>query len=226
MASLQVVLPEREAASARLDTPRRLGETAGLPVRVIAGEFGGRRLVAPRGRGTRPTSDRVREALFMALGGLDGARVVDLYAGSGALGIEALSRGAAHVDFVESDPGARAALSGNLATLGVEGRARVWPLLLPRGFARLRGALAEADVVLADPPYGGGPARETLRALGEPGRLRAGVTVVVEHHAKDELPERSGDLTLARTRRYGETAVATYQVAARDPSRETEEERP
>jgi 16S rRNA (guanine966-N2)-methyltransferase len=192
---------------------------------VIAGEFGGRRLLAPRGRGTRPTSDRVREALFMALEPLRGARVVDLFAGSGSLGIEALSRGAVHADFVESDPAARTALSGNLAALGLTARARVWPLTLPRGLTRLRVALSSADLVLADPPYGGGPARETLRALGFPGVLRAGAKVVVEHHAKDELPDRSGDLTLARARRYGETVVATYHVAARDTSRGTEEER-
>lgn len=161
----------------------------------------------------------------MALGSLDGARVVDLFAGSGALGIEALSRGAVHVDFVESDPAARTVLSGNLASLGLEGRARVWPLPLPRGLARLGDALAGADLVLADPPYGGDPARETLRALGMPGVLAAGTRVVVEHHAKDELPEQSGELTLARARRYGETVLATYHVAARDASRETEEER-
>ena len=162
----------------------------------------------------------------MALGDLRGARVVDLFAGSGALGIEALSRGAAHADFVESDPAARAALSGNLAALGLDSRARVWPLVLPRGLARLGAALSAADLVLADPPYGGGPARETLRALGVPGVLRAGAKVVFEHHAKDGLPERSGDLTLARARRHGETVVATYQVTAGEASRETEEERP
>ncbi len=162
----------------------------------------------------------------MALEPLSGARVVDLFAGSGALGIEALSRGAAHADFVESDPGARAALAGNLASLGLVARAKVWPLMLPRGLARLRAALAEADLVLADPPYGGDPARETLLALGVPGILREGTRVVFEHHAKDELPEHSGDLTLARARRYGETVVATYRVAAGSASRETEEERP
>jgi 16S rRNA (guanine966-N2)-methyltransferase len=181
-------------------------------VRVIAGAFGGRRLKAPRGRGTRPTSDRVREALFMALEPLADLRVVDLFAGSGALGIEALSRGAAFVDFVESDRTARSALAENLAALGLDERGRVWPLTLPRGLARLAAALAAADLVLADPPYGGGPAREVLRALGEPERLRPGARVVLEHHAKDELPERCGDLARARERRYGETAVSTYQV--------------
>lgn len=181
-------------------------------MRVIAGEFGGRRLKAPRGRSTRPTSDRVREALFMALEPLADTRVMDLYSGSGALGIEALSRGARWVDFVESDRAARAVLADNLAALGLGARARVWPLALPGGLERLGMALAAADVVLADPPYGGGPARATLRALGEGGCLRAGARVVLEHHAKDELPERCGVLERARSRRYGETMVSTYHV--------------
>ena len=148
----------------------------------------------------------------MALEPLADLRVVDLFAGSGALGIEALSRGAAFVDFVESDRRARAALGENLAALGLTGAGRVWPLTLPRGLARLAGALAGADLVLADPPYGGDPARDLVQALGAPGRLREGARVVLEHHAKDELPERCGDLARARERRYGETAVSTYQV--------------
>jgi 16S rRNA (guanine966-N2)-methyltransferase len=192
-------------------------------VRVIAGEFGGRRLVVPRGRVTRPTSDRVREALFMALEPLAGLRVVDLFAGSGALGVEALSRGAAWADFVESDRAALAALARNLEALGLDDRSRVWPLRLPGALRRVAEPLAAADLVLADPPYGGGPAREVLAALGTPGALRAGTRLVVEHHAKDELPEACGELARARLRRYGETWVSSYQ--ARDRSRAADEER-
>src|SRR5262249_58893941 len=96
-------------------------------MRVIAGALGGRRLVAPRGAATRPTSDRVREALFSALGDVGGARVLDVFAGTGALGIEALSRGAEHATFVESARPALAALRANLAALGIEGLARVVP---------------------------------------------------------------------------------------------------
>jgi 16S rRNA G966 N2-methylase RsmD len=126
------------------------------------------------------------------------------------------------VHFVESERSARATLSENLAALGLTERGRVWPLTLPGGLDRMRAELASADLVLADPPYGGGPARETLDALGRPGRLPAGARVVLEHHAKDELPERSGDLARARERRYGETAVSTYQVTRSG----SEEERP
>src|SRR5579859_1944240 len=94
-------------------------------MRVIAGELGGRRLRSPRGEATRPTSGRVREALFSMLGEIDGARVLDLFAGSGALGIEALSRGAASATFVEHAPPALAALRANLAALGLGERSRV-----------------------------------------------------------------------------------------------------
>jgi 16S rRNA (guanine966-N2)-methyltransferase len=185
-------------------------------VRVISGILGGRRLAAPRGLSTRPTSDRVREALFMALGDLEGARVLDLYAGSGALGIEALSRGAAHVDFVEWDRGARAVLERNLDTLGIRDRARIWPLDLPRGLARLAEITAAADLVLLDPPYGGTEARATLEALGARGRLAPGTRVVAEHHVRDVLSDRYGALVCERARRYGETIVTLYRAAALD----------
>jgi 16S rRNA (guanine966-N2)-methyltransferase len=158
----------------------------------------------------------------MALEPLAGRRVVDLYAGSGALGIEALSRGAAWADFVEREAGARRALEENLETLGLAARSRVWALELPRGLARLDAALAQADLVLADPPYGGGPAREVLGALGRAGTLAAGARVVLEHHAKDAVPETSGCLTRVRARRYGETVVSTYQAAAAAAAEERE----
>lgn len=182
-------------------------------MRVIAGTLGGRRLTAPRGSRTRPTSDRVREALFMSLEPFDGLRVVDLFAGSGALAIEALSRGAERADVAESDPGALRVLKANLAALDLAARVTVWPLELPRGLRRMREALAAADLVLADPPYGGAVARATLAALGEPGTLAAGARVVVEHHVKDALPETAGALARERERRYGETQVTIYRAA-------------
>lgn len=164
--------------------------------RIIAGEFGGRRIQAPPGRGTRPTSDRVREAWMSILGPtLPGARVLDLYAGTGALGLEALSRGAARVDFVEQSPAALAILRENIALLGVGDRCRVH-----RGdalrFAEGLGAGAY-DVAMADPPYAD-PAAERLVALfrGTPfARVLA-----VEHAATRAV---LGD----ETRRYGDTAL-------------------
>jgi len=183
-------------------------------MRVIAGELGGRRLHAPRGLATRPTSDRVREALFSVLGDLHGARVLDLYAGTGALGIEALSRGAAHVDFVDSDRSARMTLEENLAALGANDRAHVWALGLPHGLRRLTASLTAADLVLVDPPYGGEDARAVLRELGGAGALKPGAKVVLERHQKDEVPEAVGMLSRVRERRYGETVVDLYEAQA------------
>ena len=189
-------------------------------MRVIAGELGGRRLHAPHGDRTRPTSDRVREALFMSLGPLDGLRVVDLYAGSGALAIEALSRGAGHADLVEVDRHARETIERNVRELDLGDRVQVWPLRLPAGYARIAAVLGGADVVFADPPYGGREARDTLAALGRPGVLRAGARVVLETHGKDEVPAADGVLERERERRYGETVVHVYRAAvapAEDP---------
>ncbi len=149
----------------------------------------------------------------MALDPLSGARVVDLFAGSGALGIEALSRGAVWADFVEHDAGARRVLAKNLAALGLEERSRVWALELPRDLARLGEVLRRADLVLADPPYGGEAAHVVLEALGGSGPWRPEVRVVLEHHAKDGVPESAGGLTRVRVRRYGETMVSTYRPA-------------
>lgn len=191
-------------------------------MRVIAGELGGRRLEAPRGLKTRPTSDRVREALFMSLEPLLGLRVVDLFAGSGALGIEALSRGATFADFVESHREARRTLESNLSGLGLVERAAVWPYVLPAGLRRLGAALAAADLVLLDPPYGGREARETLAALGVEGVLGGAARVVVEHHGRDEIPPREGALERVRERRYGETVVSTYRVRGPETRAEAE----
>ena len=178
-------------------------------MRVIAGSLGGRRLKSPRGLATRPTSDRVREALFMALEPLAALRVVDLYAGSGALGIEALSRGAAHADFVESSRPARAVLEANLEALELRARSTIWPLTLPRALERLRGQVERADLILLDPPYGGDEARAMLAALAGVS-LKPHVRVVLEHHARDRVPNECGPLRRSRERHYGETHVSTY----------------
>ena len=158
----------------------------------------------------------------MALEPLAGLRVVDLFAGSGALGIEALSRGAAFADLVEPGFEARRVLERNLAALDLGERSRVWRVHLPAGLRALGSALTEADLVLADPPYGGREARAILTALGESGRLRAGARMVLEHHAKDEIPESAGALAQVRRRMYGETIVTTFMVAGDSPRADQE----
>ena len=177
-------------------------------MRVVAGRFGGRRLHAPPGRATRPTSDRVREALFATLGPLDGERVLDVYAGSGALAIEALSRGAASALLVERDPRAVAVIRANLSTLGLgEPEARV---VGASARAALRNAFARGDtydLVFLDPPYRSAPelGRELSKALGP--LLSAGGRVVSESDRRAPL-ELS--LPLVHERRYGDTLIRIH----------------
>jgi 16S rRNA (guanine(966)-N(2))-methyltransferase RsmD len=175
-------------------------------MRVIAGELGGRRLRAPRGAAPRPTSERVREALFSMLGELAGARVLDLFAGSGALGIEALSRGAAHATFVERAAPALAALRANIASLGLEDRATV---RAGDAVSALRGA-GPYDLVFLDPPYATAEALagELSRAL--PAVLAPGARVVSE---SDRRTPAAIALPLARERRYGDTLIRIHETS-------------
>ena len=177
-------------------------------MRVVAGRFGGRRLRAPRGRDTRPTSDRVREALFSMLGPLDDARVLDLFAGSGALGIEALSRGAATAILVERDARAVEVIRANLDALGLG--AVEAELVRADARAALRDASARGDaydLVFLDPPYRDAAAlgRELSRAL--PAVLARDARVVAESDRRAPLQI---DLPVVRERRYGDTLIRIH----------------
>jgi 16S rRNA (guanine966-N2)-methyltransferase len=193
-------------------------------MRVVAGSFGGRRLSAPRGRGTRPTADRVREALFSMLGDVSGARVLDLYAGSGALGIEALSRGAHSALFVESDPRAVTVIRRNLAELGAEGEVRrqdvVRFLRADRSerpapptddIAPARAEPAPSrptfDLVFCDPPYDLAPSPAPALAEHLPAITSEHARIVTESDKRRplELP-----LPLLRERIYGDTRIAIH----------------
>jgi 16S rRNA (guanine966-N2)-methyltransferase len=179
-------------------------------VRIVAGEYGGQHIAAPRRAGTRPTQDKVREALFSVLGPVDGLRVLDLYAGSGALGIEALSRGARDATFVDSDKAAARIVRENLERLGAEG-ARVFRA---DALSFLRGAARHGerwDLVLCDPPYRLAPRLgATLGPLLAP-VLETGARIVCESSVKD--PMRL-DLPLIGERRYGDTALLLYAAPA------------
>ena len=172
-------------------------------MRVIAGTYGGRRLQAPPGEATRPTSDRVREALFSILGDrLQDARVLDLFAGSGALGLEALSRGAATVTFVDSAPAAIRALRANLEALGAE--AEVVRADALRWLRSAPAAARQYDLVFLDPPYRrAGELGAPLSAALAPA-LAAGALVVAEADRRAPL-----ELTMTATdeRRYGDTLI-------------------
>ena len=180
-----------------------------LVTRVIAGAAGGRRLAVPPGNGTRPTSDRAREGLFASVmsefgGRLDGLRVMDLYAGSGALGLEALSRGAAHVLLVESDARAAAVIKANVTAVGLPGAAVAVDRaerLLARPQQRERGY----DLVVADPPYAAaGAAVRAVLDLLRGGWLAAGALVVVERATRSGAVDWPPGYDAGKSRRYGE----------------------
>ena len=179
--------------------------------RIIAGEFGGRTLATPRGADTRPTTDRVREALFSrieSLMDLAGVRVLDLYAGSGALGLEAVSRGAGFVALVEADRRTARLVEANVTALGVGDRARVHAEKVDRVLERGSGG-GTFDLVLLDPPYPLGEAdlTEVLALLVTRGWLSPDALVVVERSARSPEPAWPAGLTLIRSRAYGETTV-------------------
>jgi 16S rRNA (guanine966-N2)-methyltransferase len=175
-----------------------------VTLRVVAGRYKGRRLRAPAGRGTRPTADRVREALFSILGPLEGLDVLDLFAGSGALGIEALSRGAASATFVDSDARAVAAIRDNLDAIGVAGAVHRRDAL-----AFLAATRDRYDLVFLDPPYSS-PARmaERLTELLSPA-LSDAARIVSESDKRNPLPLR---LPLEDERTYGDTRIAIHRA--------------
>jgi 16S rRNA (guanine(966)-N(2))-methyltransferase RsmD len=178
-------------------------------MRVIAGAYGGRRLEAPRGAATRPTADRVREALFSILGNLDGLTLLDLFAGSGALGIEGLSRGASRAVFVERAPRALAALRANLDALAIErDRAELRAVDARVAVRTARAAGETYDLLFLDPPYRqaaglGRALSESLTAL-----LAPGGRIVSESDRRAPL---SLALPVVDERRYGDTLIRIYE---------------
>ncbi len=207
-----------------LASPFRAGPgLADRVTRIIAGVAGGRRLAVPGGRSTRPTSDRAREGLFGAvlamLGGLDGAAVLDLYAGSGAVGLEALSRGATDVLLVESDAAAAEAISSNIATVGLPG-ARLIRDRVARVLRRGPGVSRPRDLVFADPPYATGQAElaAVLAMLLDKGWLSPSAVIVVERDARAGPPPWPAGYAQDRSRRYGETVLWYGRASGRSPA--------
>jgi 16S rRNA (guanine966-N2)-methyltransferase len=173
-------------------------------MRVVAGSFKGRRLQAPQGLDVRPTADKIREALFQVLGDVEGLRVLDLFAGTGALGIEAISRGAADAVFVDSDPRAIAAVRRNLHATGIQAHVHKWDAL-----AFLATRPGPFDLVFLDPPYSSahrlaGPLAERLPPI-----LSEDARIVSESDKRNPL-----DLPLPRVfeRAYGDTLIAVHSV--------------
>jgi len=184
-------------------------------MRVIAGIYRSRPLAAPPGRDTRPTSDRLRETLFNVLAPrIEGAVFLDLYAGSGAVGIEALSRGAAEVIFAENAGPALQAIRRNLASLGIKGNYALEARSAAAALRRLAAAGRTAGIVFLDPPYvGAGEYEHTLSLLGGEcaSLLSPDAIVIAEHIRKYALPERLGSLHRYRLLQQGDAALSFYR---------------
>ncbi len=189
-------------------------ERVGVKMRIVGGTFKGRGLASPKGDGTRPTSDRVRESIFNILShsiegfDLESARVMDLFAGTGALGFEALSRGARFCQFVEEAVEARGVIRNNADALGVIGQCKIW-----RRDATELGPCAPQtpfDLIFADPPYAKGFGEKALASVMDGGWLSPGGVVVLEEAEKISVADIPG-LTLIDTRSYGDTQVRFYR---------------
>jgi 16S rRNA (guanine966-N2)-methyltransferase len=182
-------------------------------MRIIAGSYRSRTLEAPAGLATRPTSDRLRETLFNVLAArIEGAAFLDLYAGSGAVGIEALSRGAAWVEFVERAPAALKVLCANLARLGLTAGFRIHSGGVGVVLRRMK-PVRPFDLVFLDPPYDAAEEyAATLGLLGGrlSGMLAAGVLVIAEHRKKEQLEDRYGELVRTRLLKQGDAALSFY----------------
>ena len=178
-------------------------------MRIVGGTFRGRPLAAPRSNAIRPTSDRTREAVFNVIthawpDRLDGARVLDLFSGTGALGLEALSRGASQCLFIEESTEGRGLIRTNVEAFGLQGKAKIFR----RDATRLgdAGTIAPFDLVFADPPYGRGLAEAALQSALQGGWLAPEALVVVEEAAASPF-RPVGGLSLAETRDWGDTTV-------------------
>ena len=175
--------------------------------RIIAGEFKGRVLRSPKGNQIRPTLDRVKESLFSILGhDLSGKYVIDLYAGTGSLGLEALSRGAAHAVFVEKEHGPLDAIKANVEALGLRERVTVIPLAV----LRVIPSLPAADLIFCDPPYALADLDEVIAALFLSGKVKPAGTLVLETRAKRAV-QTPPNATLFDERVYGDTKLLFYK---------------
>jgi 16S rRNA (guanine966-N2)-methyltransferase len=188
-------------------------------MRVISGQAKGRRLKTPKGREVRPTADRVKEALFNILPrDLTGRRVLDLFAGTGNLSMEALSRGAAESVLVEISRDAAKLIEENLRSLGFTARSRVLTASVFKTVRRLARGGESFDLIFLDPPYEQGLVGETLKTIAKEPLLGENGVMVAEHSVREKVEERYGALVLTDRRRYGDTELSFFQLRAERPS--------
>jgi 16S rRNA (guanine966-N2)-methyltransferase len=180
-----------------------------MTLRIIGGELKGRKLITAAGMQTRPTADRVRESIFNILGAsVRGAPVLDLFAGSGAMGIEALSRGAETVVFVDNDKTALAVLAKNIKTCALEDSATIikWDIL--KNVDIIRSFVPAFNLVFIDPPYNQNMIQPTLSNLAKSQSLENGARVAIEHSSREAIAVKDQNFKISDQRRYGKTLVS------------------
>ena len=189
-------------------------------MRVIGGVAKGRRLLAPKGQAVRPTADRVKESLFNILPrDFSGMKVLDLFAGTGNLSIEALSRGADHAVLIDSSERSAAAIRENLRRLNFAAKSDVWVAPAARSLRVLARRKDGFDIIFLDPPYDQGLAQQSLDLIARCNLLNEGGTIVVEHSGREALQRRYDSLVLHDERRYGDTLLSFYTHPANtDPA--------
>lgn len=181
-------------------------------MRIIAGEFGSRRIEAPAGMSTRPTLDKVREAVFSALGGsFEGGDMLDLYAGSGANGLEALSRGMDRAVFVDNDRRAVSAIRKNIASLNVKNRTEILSCTDLKALSILKEEGRKFALIYMDPPYAKQKNNEILSLISEYGLLEAGGMAVIESLKEDEFHDEFEHLQFEKDRVYGISRITYYR---------------
>jgi 16S rRNA (guanine966-N2)-methyltransferase len=181
-------------------------------MRVIGGEARGHRLKAPKGQELRPTSSRVKEALFNLLPhDLSGARILDLFAGTGSLSAEALSRGAAEAVLIDSSHASAKIIRDNMSRLRLSARTKIWVMPVIRAVRQLAKQRESFDIVFLDPPYERGAVASTIAAAAATRLLRRNGILVAEHSRREELDTRYGSLTRSDQRRYGQTLLSFYK---------------
>ncbi len=194
-------------------------------MRIIAGKVGGRRFRAPPGQSTRPTPDRVREALFSILGpAVIDSHVLDLFAGSGALGLEALSRGAAHATFVENNRSALPILRENIESLA-DGHAEVLATDANRALLKLKKAKKSFDLLFLDPPYDENLWTTFMQKVAIHGLLSDHALVICEHPGKEASPSAPDKFEAIDTRRFGDVAITIYKVELSTPTDSSRQQR-
>jgi 16S rRNA (guanine(966)-N(2))-methyltransferase RsmD len=180
-------------------------------MRIIAGEFRGRRIKGPESEKVRPTKDRIREAVFNVIAGeVPGSRVLDLFAGSGAYGLEALSRGAGKAIFVEGGREFSAVIKENIKSLGVEARAKIITKDVFKSLEEVKKEKESFDLVFSDPPYSKGMAKKTLIKINHYDILNHSGLLIIEHNIDERLPENEGAVSVFKRKTYGKTVISIY----------------